>query len=158
MIEYFNKNICANCPRGEKCCCKRHGCAFLPQDFALQESMDSEHKERILRENLDKGYISIDFADMEYTQLENNYFYLRMRHVEAPIVDVDSTGGICCKLLENGCYFSDEERPTGGRTLIPDENGNCKKTYTISQIAKQWQPYQEILIKLLHDYENQCFL
>lgn len=153
MSNLFNKNICANCPKGEKCCCKTYGCRFSPDDFQLSEKMSNKEVKHILKINIDKKYISIDFANMDDTDLDNNYFYLRMRHLGAPIIDVDSKGGVCCKLGKNGCYFSDEERPKGGKFLIPDEKGNCISKYPFKKVI-DWEPYQDVLIELLNEYKK----
>lgn len=145
--ECVNEAICKNC----KCkirCCERYGCSFSPFDF---EKITFEN----LKKELDKGYIAIDFIGMEDSDLEDNTYYLRMRHLGMGICDTDSQGGKCCQLTKNGCNFSYKERPTGGKTLIPKEDGNCICQYSIKKIAKEWFPYREILRQLLLYYKQQ---
>ena len=60
--------------------------------------------------------------------------------------------GQCVKLLSSGCEYSDDERPYGGLSLIPDEQGRgieyCKETYSVLQNADEWLPYHEIIRNL----------
>lgn len=130
--EKENINLCAEC-RG--LCCRKKGCAYSPDDFK-----DLSFKG--LKKEIDKGFISIAF--------EAQNIILRVRHVNANIVDIDSKGP-CMLLTEKGCMLSFEERPKQGRELIPIEKGVCIPIYSIEECAKEWKQYNEVLEEL-RDY------
>lgn len=139
-----NKEICSKC-KGK--CCKTMGCHYSPKDF---EEISFEY----LMSQIDKGYISIDWWEgnpFEDNRNIHRAFFLRVRNVESPIVD-PSWGGRCSLLTETGCSLTYNERPTGGRLLIPGEK-NCVPKYTKEDCVKEWYKYNDILIKL---YENYC--
>ena len=84
-----------------------------------------------------------------------------MRNKNAPVVD-PSFGGECVALTENGCKLSHDERPKGGRVLIPDldiqEDGfkiNCHSDWSKKESAIEWYTYRDILIKLMKEYFDQ---
>lgn len=139
--ECAGMELCAEC--GGRCC-KSMGCHFSPNDF---DDLSIESLEKILSE----GDVSIDWWEGDVTggNLDKTYF-LRMRHVDAKIVD-PSWGGRCVALTDSGCRLSFEKRPLGGRALIPSKNSNqkdCKQTYSKENCCRDWYPYQYILAKL----------
>ncbi len=144
-----NREICAECGGA---CCKMCGCHFSPDDF---EELSFE----FLRKEIEKGYISIDFVDRDYIYCDHGYYILRMRNKGAPIVDTKRfRGSPCIKLTEGGCEFDYEQRPTGGKLLIPSKKRspltgrNCESKYSLRDCCFEWEPYQEILRRLA-----QCF-
>lgn len=128
---------CAKC-KGK--CCKRMGCHFSPTDF-------EETSYEYLKDVLYSGFVSIDWWD---ERDGSQGFYLRMRHIGAPVVD-PSWGGRCVMLTDDGCLLSFEERPLGGRALKPSYDEGCHVTeYGKYECKKEWEPYHDILQRL-HD-------
>lgn len=133
-------------------CCKNMACHFSPDDFD-KISFDA------LKTEIDKGCISIDWWEERDGSAS---YYLRMRHVDGPIVD-PSWGGRCILLTKTGCPLPFEKRPLGARALKPKEpiprgvygisGGICHSYYSKEQCKNDWKKYEDILIKLLH-YAN----
>ncbi len=143
-----NKEICSIC---EGTCCKRMGCHFSPNDF---KDLSFEG----LKNEIDKGYISIDwwegnpFCD---TRDISHAYFLRIKNVGGNIID-PSWGGRCCLLTDTGCPLSYNERPKGGRELIPKKtiDGDCLITYSKIDCAIEWYKYNDILDKLVDHYNE----
>jgi hypothetical protein len=105
-----------------------------------------------LKNIIDKGYISIDWWEGDvFGNNRGCTYYLRVRNKDADIVDA-SWGGECILLTNNGCSLSFNERPKGGRGLIPKEDFNCEVTYSKKDSCRDWYPYQDILTKLVDIY------
>lgn len=146
-----NAEICSQC--GGKCC-KKCGCHFSPDDFQ-EISFD------FLKQEIEKGYISIDYVDREIILEDFGMFILRIRNQKSPIVDVENyTRNPCILLTEKGCKLDYEHRPTGGKLLIPDNNlknfesPQCHSYYDIDDCCHEWKPYQEILYQLVKYFKN----
>ncbi|MBR3153109.1 MAG: hypothetical protein IKF52_05900 [Clostridia bacterium] len=147
----LNSEICSNC--GGKCC-KKCGCHFSPYDF-------KEISFEYLKEEIKKGYISIDNIDGDDFFIRGFIYILRARNKNSPIVDTDRyLATFPCILWDekNGCKLNYEKRPSGGKLLIPVKNGNCYSRYDIEDCAREWLPYQKILKELVEffvgiDYE-----
>lgn len=148
----IDKKLCSAC---KGVCCKVCGCFFSPFDF---EKITFEYlSEQIAR----KGYISIRYIPKTRSGQGTGVFVLSVRNSDADIVDIPlrSRGG-CSLLTDKGCPFSDEERPTGGRLLIPvgnvDKKGkahpNCFQSYRIEDVCCEWLPYKKILQKLAYKF------
>lgn len=91
---YESKDICKKCGGN---CCKSMGCHFSPEDIKGEVTYDK------LKLLLDTGNVSIDWYEGNPFIEEQSYFtsffgnfmkvyYLRIRNVDAPIVD-GSWGG-----------------------------------------------------------------
>lgn len=137
-----NIEICQKCGGY---CCKKSGCDYVPEDF-------SEISLNYLLSKLEEGYISIvsaqDFKRLPSGQIVNTPFlYLRARNKNRPIVDLLSMKTTCASLTENGCNFTYEERPTGGKNLTPVDNGICYPKENPIELVKRWAKYQEVLSK-----------
>lgn len=130
-------------------CCKNMGCHYSPDDFK-DKSFEA------LKSEIEKGKISIDWWAADEPE-----YYLRARHVDAPIVD-GSWGGICINLTENGCSLSFEDRPLGGKALKPVRSFGCPNFYTKEMCKNDWKPYAETLKKLVlcfyteYEKNNDC--
>lgn len=140
-----NLELCSKC-KGK--CCKAMGCHFSPDDF---EDLSYEG----LKKEIDKGYISIDWWEGNPFDPDNRReipraFFLRIRNRNSDVVNA-SWGGICSLLTDKGCILSYNERPKGGRSLIPAVP-ECRITYTKDQCARDWYKYNDILIKLEDHY------
>ena len=156
-----NKKLCSIC-RGQ--CCKHGGCELSPSDF--KEGVTYE----TIKARIERGLISIDwwegnvFEDIEDSPYRseniNRCLFLRMRHKGASVVD-PSFGGECVALTEKGCSLPYDERPKGGRELIPDIEIkkdylklNCHSDWSKKDSAIEWFEYREILHRLLTEYFN----
>ena len=111
-----NLEICKQC---QGYCCKKSGCDYIPDDFP-------ELSLNFLLAKLYEGYISIvsaqDFKSLPNGQIVNTPFlYLRARNVNRPIVDLLSMKTPCASLTKMGCAFTYEQRPYGGKNLVPVE-------------------------------------
>ena len=142
MIKYENKELCKKCG-GE--CCKTMGCHLSPED--IKEKITFEALEKMI----ETGIYSIDWWEGYETPdgQEVNGYFLRMRNVHSNIVD-PSWGGRCIMLAEDGCELKYEDRPRGGRLLIPNEEGGCVSQYNKKQCADDWFKYYDILSDLVN--------
>lgn len=146
-----NSELCKKCGG---MCCKKCGCHFSPEDF-------KDTSFNTLKEEIQKGYISIDWVDGEMVLRDGGVYILRARNVGMPIVDVSHNRSSCILWDEkNGCKLSYEERPTGGKLLIPKTAYNsfskkteymCHEEYDISDCCDEWKAHQKTLVKLV-DY------
>jgi hypothetical protein len=118
-------------------------CHFAPTDF---EEITYEH----LKSKIEEGWISIDWWDADVPQ-----YFLRVRHVNAPIVD-PSWGGRCILLTKDGCPLPFDKRPLGARALEPKAGayGHCKGHYSKEMCKNDWLPYDDILHRLVAHFEE----
>lgn len=146
-MQFENREICTKC--GGKCC-KHMGCHYSPMDF---KDLSYEG----LKKEIDKGHISIDWWNGNPFDDDRNIsrvYYLRVRNIESEIVD-GSWGGRCSLLTENGCSLTFNDRPKGGRKLIPQEIGACKDLYTKKDCVIEWYEYNETMTKLAKEYKTE---
>lgn len=138
-----NPELCSSC-KGR--CCKETGCFYMPEDF---ESMDFE----CLKTHLDKGFISIAVATNSFgIPLYDPVLYLKIRNKNAGIC-VLPTNGECMLLTSTGCKLSFEERPSGGKGLIPNSAG-CYSVFKEGDVLSQWKPYSKLLRELWNLYSD----
>lgn len=142
--EYLNYELCKKC--GGKCC-KMSACMFFVDDF---ESMKLDYLESIL----DTGRISIksslDFKSSPKGEIVVvPKLYLIARSIDRDVIDLVSIPNTCANLEESGCYFSEEERPSGGLYLIPKENGKCHSLFNGEDVIKKYEPYQKVLQRII---------
>lgn len=141
-----NKELCSKC-KGR--CCKNCGCFYSPRDF-------KEISYRYLKREIQKGYISIDLVKKtkKSRDVPRDTLVLRVRNVDSPIVDTDQDHRprSCSRLTDEGCTFSYEDRPTGGKKLIPILNVEgylmCYPSYSYVECAQEWSHYQWTLRRL----------
>lgn len=131
-------------------CCKKTGCFFSPKDF---KNMTFDKMKRIMQ----KGYISIVEIKEEQSGLENPVYALKIRNNGEHIVEPEP--GIyegCIVLEKDGCPFDDEDRPYGGKALIPEllTGRSCAKGYSFRQVAEDWYPHQKLLIELIKEFDG----
>ena len=140
-----NKKLCSKC-KGR--CCKETGCFFMPSDFKKIEF-------RYLKRRIDKGYISISKAlQFEGIELPYPILYLKIRNVNSKICCI-SERGKCMLLTKHGCKLNFKKRPSGGKALIPGNEGQCKSLFTEKEILTQWKPHQEILKQLWKAFSDE---
>lgn len=132
-------------------CCKNSGCYFAPSDF---RNMSFERMKKILS----KGFISIVWIGKEHTGLDTDVLALKMRNKYAAVYDQETykKNGGCILLESTGCVFEDEDRPYGGKALVPERlyGRNCSKGYSMRQCAEEWMAYQELLKRLLTEFDG----
>lgn len=144
MEIYENKELCKQC--GGKCC-KKCGCDYFPKDF-------SEFTTNALLEKIMGGDISV-VATLVISVLPNGNEYLepilllRARNKNRPIVDLLSFKTTCASLTEEGCKYDYENRPSGGKNLIPKENDKCYQLNNPKEILEEWRRYQKILHRIV---------
>ena len=140
----FNKELCAAC-KGR--CCKRCGCFLSPRDFK-RITFD------YLRDEIEKGYIQILYIHKSQSGQGTGVFVLAVRNVNGPYVNIPLRfTGPCVMLSEEGCAFSDKERPYGGQFLIPkggiEPDGTafsqCEAMYDVKSACFEWLPYKKML-------------
>lgn len=159
-----NRDLCKKCGG---ICCKKFGCEIFPEDVIKRYN---EISEETLCQLINTGYVSIDCwtacgnpgklhpkKEMyEYDRI----FFLRMRHINKPICDIYSMGP-CKALTEYGCMLDWDNRPTGGKLLVPnaskcivpmeDELGLSSDT---ELAALMWFEYNSLLEKLYNNFLN----
>lgn len=144
-----NLDICRECGG---MCCKKSGCDYSANDFK-NCSYDNLVKE------LSKGDKSI-VCYMRFKEdslgnlIYDPFLYLRARNNNRDIVDLVSMKSGCASLLENGCSFSYEQRPEGGRNLKPvrPSDGDCRPLINPFDIVKTWKPYQKTLKRIILNF------
>ena len=147
MEELENKELCTKCGGF---CCKAGGCMYFVSDF---DNMKIDYLDSVL----DTGRVSIKAA-LRFDMLPNKKItatptlYLKARNVGHDIIDLVSLQTTCASLEENGCYFSFDERPSGGVMHIPREINGCLDCYSAFNSADEvnkYVPYQKILHRLV---------
>lgn len=144
MEKLENKNICAECGGY---CCKKSGCDYFVSDI---ESFKIDALEELLK----TGHVSI-VAALGFNRLPNqkltvNYIlYLRERNIGRDVIDLFSLKRTCAALTEQGCPYTIDKRPSGGATLIPQENNNCYSSVDRLEELNKWKPYQKVLERLV---------
>ena len=148
-----NAEICSKC--GGKCC-KRCGCHFSPDDF-------DEISFEAIKAEIEKGYISIDKVLGEMVLQDFDVYILRIRNQGAPIVDLGLKRSPCILWTETGCKLTYEQRPSGGKLLIPSEKTSkktgettltCHSTYDIDVCCYEWERHQMILRQLAEYFQD----
>lgn len=154
-----NYPMCAMC--GGKCC-KRNACDCSPKDF------DNDIEK--MRKALESGKYSIDFSrttsnsfsigrfetvliSERVIRAEAEFFYVRPKNVGRPTVDIihdkDRDEGPCIFWdKEKGCSLSYEEKPMGGRTLVPIMPDMCMGQYNTAMMLIEWKPFTKQLVEL----------
>lgn len=154
--KYLNPESCAKC---KGICCISSGCLISPDDFNLKdcftnEILDKDKAYQILEKEIRKGYISIEEIDGDQVCVTNGIIYiLHVRDYDAPIgISLRKEKHSHCILLtDNGCPFTYEERPTGGKMLVPNYP-ECESDYNLRDCCKEWLPFQYVLRELYQKY------
>lgn len=143
-IDHLQCKVC-----GGKCC-KETGCMFSPHDFRYISSFEK------MRNLLAQGFISIVSIYPMESGLDEPIRVLKMRNKYAKVLDdrPDLANGGCIALESDGCPFTDEDRPYGGRILIPEKayGKTCSRGYSHRKAAEDWLPYQELVDKLSEEF------
>lgn len=138
-----NKDICSVC--GGKCC-KKSGCDYSPRDFS---NLGFNELNKILSEEKISIVSTLSFERLPNNKLfVNPFLYLRARNNNRPVVDLFSTKTTCSQLTNTGCSYNYEQRPFGGKNLIPSLEV-CHPEIPQIEIIKEWDRYQKTLSKLV---------
>lgn len=165
MPEYINKDLCKECGGH---CCKKNGCMYLPEDF---ESMEYDYLLNIIKEgniSIRLNFINIHgtlelYDKLNITEIDPNhqdfwsyYLYLKARNIDSGIIDFLGEKSRCCMLTENGCAYTDDERPTYGLSLIPKKGEKCKQLANkyFYEVDYDWIKYQDVLRKIVSELAN----
>ena len=155
-IDVINHSICTKC-KGR--CCKYMGCHFSPTDF---NDLSFEG----LKKELKNGYISISCICLNPISSTDYLYFLRVRNLGSPIVDVN-IGEIhpCILLGKSGCKLSDSDRPLGGKLLVPTpysvtypEDILCDNLYSLQDCAFDWKPYTNTLLQLIQFFKGKNYV
>ncbi len=145
-----NPELCKECG-GE--CCKRCGCMFSPDDF---DDLSYE----AMKKEIGKGHITLELIDGEYICRPGFYYALRMRNINAPIVE-DCFGyrgrSPCILLGEKGCKLPYSKRPSEGRLMWPIKIGGtylCESNYDARDATLEWVKYQPLLRNLANYFRG----
>lgn len=144
-MEYENKKLCQECGG---LCCKKSGCDYFTTDFG------NITKVKII-EALETGNVSIVSAFKAITTYDGKIgfiplLYLRARNNDRDVIDLFSLKKECSMLTDTGCSYSLEERPSGGKNLIPGHP--CKPYLNPLEEMQKWKPYQSLLSKIVKRY------
>ena len=146
-MENINKELCAKC-KGK--CCIKSGCDYFVSDFP------NINKETITTA-LKSGNISIVSA-LKIKLLPSGkkimtpFLYLRARNVDRDVVDLFSMKKSCSMLTPTGCTYDEEHRPGGGLNLVPAPNLSCHPLKDPLEEMQKWEPYQNLLSKIVTRY------
>lgn len=147
MHKKEDREICRECGGY---CCINCGCDYFVSDI-------ESFKIDALDNFLSSGYVSI-IATLEFKTLPNGVLsvfpllYLRERNINRDVVDLLSMKTTCASLLEDGCRYDLDNRPSGGATLIPKPDFECVSSVDRKQELLKWKPYQKTLERLVKRY------
>ena len=131
-MKYENQSLCSACGGY---CCKQSPCFFMPEDFP------DLSLEGLLKEFREKDYLCIILDEVAYISMRTEHWKSVVRLFEKRV------SGPCVLITPTGCKFSYDERPTGGKLLIPDY-GRCYLKLDAKSFIKAWKPYSEVLHQL----------
>jgi hypothetical protein len=145
-----NNEDCSLCSECKGNCCNCMGCELSPydvQDFSVNGIL----------ELLKKGLVTLDYwegdVDCEKDELDKVY-YLRSRNDNDDNYITASWGGKCANLVDDKCRFTFEERPSGGKYLVPHE-GKCSSAYSKRDVCMEWRYFQDMLYKVIKEISNE---
>ena len=140
-------NVCKQC--GGRCC-KKCGCDYSALDF-------EDLSYNAICELLSKGKVSI-VSMVSFNKLSNGktlanlFLYLRARNVDRDVIDLISVKTRCSQLTDSGCSYTYDDRPSGGKNLVPVPNGKCYPADDQFKLVETWAPYQNVLRKVVKRY------
>lgn len=162
--EVIENNTSSECVLCNGLCCRNMGCEIFPQDVKRWFNTDIITKDIIIK-LLDSKYIQLDWYEGDIREYIFKYpnikdyksisYYLHMRNKNDPVI-YDSWGGECIAFISGvGCKLTWEQRPTGGKALIP-KNGKtqlkCILDVSKAECCLAWMPYYKILNRIKYTY------
>lgn len=140
--DFQNKRLCKKC-KGK--CCSYSPCILESSD------MDMSSPESIVKDIKDKklSMIPVINEDFYFTNefFTFPYLYVRGASRYSKPVDLYSMNGPCVHLTEKGCDFSYEDRPSGGKLLIPEKDHKCHYEHDLVtfNLVVSFLPFQDDL-------------
>ncbi|MDR0955674.1 MAG: hypothetical protein LBM73_00940 [Candidatus Nomurabacteria bacterium] len=137
-INFTNPDICPHCPRiagGGLSCCQSGACTYSADDIFCASDPEVYTSELLYSS---KATITASPDD------DGFLLWLRSREVgESGINLVPIKSAACALLGESGCALSFDDRPFGGKILIPDADGVCRNNPSLSrQLWESWDKKQ----------------
>ena len=132
---------------------------YVKQPIEKEEIGRKENEKKAfntLKQELKKGYISIEQIDGDQLYLSNRIvLILHIRDAGAPISIslVKEKHSHCILLTDKGCSLPYEKRPTGGKMLIPNYP-ECHNAYSLRDCCKEWLPFQSVLFDLYNYFRG----
>lgn len=140
-MELENRELCRKCGGT---CCKETGCYYSADDFKVINS-------RSIKDLLNEGYTSIG-SDILYSYPYKVILLLKARNRDAEKIDLISCSSYCSALEDTGCRYTLDERPSGGKYLIPKKRKMCcYEDIRLIDIILSWLPYQDMLMELCEE-------
>lgn len=180
---YINKSICKKC-QGQ--CCKLSGCMLSTRNVKgdMKTELEKLIKNKDICiykisfncfmifcfgpfiENLFlPSEVKVDVDRAQKLRIHDDIFLVKIRSIKQEVfytldncneIDYISNSGPCIHLREEGCKYSDTERPYGGLSLKPDERGikYCKSDFNVLDAALEWFEYHSVLEEFFNKYNN----
>lgn len=98
--------------------------------------------------------------DREKLMNLDGILYLRPRAVNRGVIDTvhltPDLMGLTCSMWdpETGCKYKYEQRPKGGRLLIPCEETVCIQMYSEYNAMQDWARYQDVMYEVYQYFFN----
>jgi hypothetical protein len=150
MLNNENKPICAAC----QMCCKNMGCHLSPS-----KDINGDVTVNVIVSLLSSGKFIVDWWEGDIMERERSEsYYIRCKNKNESGYRNGSWGGECVNFTEGlGCQFTWDERPLGGKALYPKTSldGTCVTKYSKSDSAKEWYPYNDIILSALKIVEQE---
>lgn len=137
-----NKELCKKC---DGKCCKKSGCDYSADDL---KKVTKDYIVQLLEEGNTSIVAYFDIRIINGKPKFLPTLYLRARNKGRGEIDLFSLKRTCSLLTKKGCPYSFYERPTGGKNLVPHENG-CYQLQDPKTILNSWIPYQSILYSIV---------
>lgn len=142
-----DSDLCKQC--GGRCC-HNLGCHIAPSDL---KEITVESICNLIDES---NAVSIDWWEGDPVTCDHTgerVFYLRIKNVDAKVIDPAFGANKCSILTENGCPLPFSYRPKGARDLIPKPcEEDCIDLYSKKQCSIEWIEYQDVLRKVYDIY------
>lgn len=145
MEKNTNYDMCKECGGA---CCKETGCMYVVDDF-------KPFNFRTIKSALDSGKVSLGSQPIQFRAHQwSIILFLRARNKNGDIIDLVSKGGPCMMLDENGCTYSEEERPSLGLAIKPTKLGGPCGIQGGEQYMMEWINNYSQLQNFVTKYTN----
>lgn len=165
-----NYEFCKTC--GGRCC-KNAGCSITAEDF---QHLYGDITPEAVKEVLKNGYTALTYRSAQRYERRgyecNNdvylLYYLKMRTEAADEFGFFTRGlGPCRALTHKGCEYSWDERPSGGKILVPAEDPHdCRILPSLEEEGieddvdfsiRSWLPHQAVLNEVANEYYSKGY-
>lgn len=144
-----NVSVCAKC-NGR--CCRGNACETHPADVFGENEPTIER----LIEFLSSGNYQVDWWEGDVNRGDRYVsYFIRPAHTNSIGELFDPSWGGTCVFFEDGkgCKLSFDERPFGGKALIPSEDGRCRSSFSKCESATAWYDFNRMFDQIREDYE-----